>query len=97
MGTYDLSIQAAANSGAVIPAGTGSAVGGAAYGLGSVTVESVAGARVLVLESSVRTDRGESPGFLFVDEHYRQATPFTAKLVGAAFVPLKFAVKPNPL
>jgi len=41
VGTYYLSIQAAANSGAVIPAGAGSAVGGAAYGLGSVTVESV--------------------------------------------------------
>jgi hypothetical protein len=41
VGTYYLSIQAAANSGATVPAGTGSAVGGAAYGLGSVTVESV--------------------------------------------------------
>jgi hypothetical protein len=41
VGTYYLSIQAAADSGAVIPTGTGSAVGGAAYGLGSVTVESV--------------------------------------------------------
>ena len=41
VGTYYLSIQAAANSGAVIPTGFGSAVGGAAYGLGSVTVESV--------------------------------------------------------
>jgi len=41
VGTYYLSIQAAANSGAVINTGFGSAVGGAAYGLGSVTVESV--------------------------------------------------------
>jgi len=41
VGTYYLSIQAAADSGAVINMGTGSAVGGAAYGLGSLTVESV--------------------------------------------------------
>jgi hypothetical protein len=41
VGTYYLSIQATADSGAVVPTGTGSAVGGAAYGLGSVTVESV--------------------------------------------------------
>jgi hypothetical protein len=41
VGTYYLSIQAAADSGAVVNAGTGSAVGGAAYGLGSLTVESV--------------------------------------------------------
>jgi hypothetical protein len=41
VGTYYLSIQAAADSGAVVPTGAGSAVGGAAYGLGSVTVESV--------------------------------------------------------
>jgi hypothetical protein len=41
VGTYYLSIQAAADSGAVINTGIGSAVGGAAYGLGSVTVESV--------------------------------------------------------
>jgi hypothetical protein len=41
VGTYYLSIQAAADSGAVVNTGTGSAVGGAAYGLGSVTVESV--------------------------------------------------------
>jgi len=41
VGTYYLSIQAAADSGAVVPVGAGSAVGGAAYGLGSLTVESV--------------------------------------------------------
>jgi hypothetical protein len=41
VGTYYLSIQAAADSGAVVNLGTGSAVGGAAYGLGSLTVESV--------------------------------------------------------
>ena len=41
VGTYYLSIQAAADSGAVVSAGTGSAIGGAAYGLGSLTVESV--------------------------------------------------------
>jgi len=41
VGTYYISIQAAADSGAVVPLGTGSAVGGAAYGLGSLTVESV--------------------------------------------------------
>ncbi len=41
VGTYYLSIQAAADSGAVVNMGTGSAVGGAAYGLGSLTVESV--------------------------------------------------------
>jgi len=41
VGTYYLSIQAAADSGAVVNMGTGSAVGGAAYGLGSVTIESV--------------------------------------------------------
>ena len=41
VGTYYLSIEAAADSGAVINTGTGSAVGGAAYGLGSVTIESV--------------------------------------------------------
>ena len=41
VGTYYLSIQAAADSGAVVNTGTGSAVGGAAYGLGSLTVESV--------------------------------------------------------
>jgi hypothetical protein len=41
VGTYYMSIQAAADSGAVVPAGSGSAVGGAAYGLGSLTVESV--------------------------------------------------------
>jgi hypothetical protein len=39
VGTY--SIQAAADSGAVVNTRTGSAVGGAAYGLGSVTIESV--------------------------------------------------------
>jgi hypothetical protein len=36
-----MSIQVAADSGAVVSTGTGSAVGGAAYGLGSLTVESV--------------------------------------------------------
>jgi hypothetical protein len=41
VGTYYLSVQAAADSAAVVNAGTGSAVGGAAYGLGSLTVESV--------------------------------------------------------
>jgi hypothetical protein len=41
VGTYYLSIQAAADSSAVVNTGTGSAVGGAAYGLGSLTVESV--------------------------------------------------------
>jgi hypothetical protein len=41
VGTYYMSIQAAADSGAVVNTGTGSAVGGAAYGLGSLTVESV--------------------------------------------------------
>ena len=41
VGTYYLSIQASADSAAVVNAGTGSAVGGAAYGLGSLTVESV--------------------------------------------------------
>ena len=41
VGTYYLSIQAAADSAAVVNTGTGSAVGGAAYGLGSVTIESV--------------------------------------------------------
>jgi hypothetical protein len=41
VGTYYLSIQAAADSSAVVNMGTGSAVGGAAYGLGSVTIESV--------------------------------------------------------
>ena len=41
VGTYYLSIQAAADSGAVVNTGFGSAVGGAAYGLGSVTIESV--------------------------------------------------------
>jgi len=41
VGTYYFSIQAAADSGAVVNTGTGSAVGGAAYGLGSVTIESV--------------------------------------------------------
>lgn len=41
VGTYYMSIQAAASSGATIPTGTGSAIGGAAYGLGSLTVESV--------------------------------------------------------
>lgn len=41
VGTYYMSIQAAADSGAAVPMGTGSAVGGAAYGLGSLTVESV--------------------------------------------------------
>lgn len=41
VGTYYLSIQAAADSGALVSAGTGSAVGGAAYGLGSVTIDSV--------------------------------------------------------
>ncbi|PYV47039.1 MAG: hypothetical protein DMG94_07750 [Acidobacteria bacterium] len=41
VGTYYMSIQAAADSGVVVPLGTGSAVGGAAYGLGSLTVESV--------------------------------------------------------
>ena len=41
VGTYYMSIQAATDSGATVPMGTGSAVGGAAYGLGSLTVESV--------------------------------------------------------
>lgn len=41
VGTWYMSIQAAADSGAVVNTGTGSAVGGAAYGLGSVTMESV--------------------------------------------------------
>src|SRR5437899_9421402 len=41
VGTYYLSIQAAADSAAVVNTGSGSAVGGAAYGLGSVTIESV--------------------------------------------------------
>jgi hypothetical protein len=41
VGTYYLSIQASADSAAVVNTGTGSAVGGAAYGLGSLTVESV--------------------------------------------------------
>src|SRR5712691_11959554 len=41
VGTYYLSIQATVDSGAVVNTGTGSAVGGAAYGLGSLTVESV--------------------------------------------------------
>jgi pantothenate kinase len=41
VGTYYLSVQAAADSSAVVNAGSGSAVGGAAYGLGSLTVESV--------------------------------------------------------
>ena len=41
VGTYYMSIQAAADSAAVVNTGTGSAVGGAAYGLGSVTIESV--------------------------------------------------------
>jgi hypothetical protein len=41
VGTYTVQIQMAVNSGAQIVAGSGSAVGGAAFGLGSVTVESV--------------------------------------------------------
>ena len=41
VGTYYLSVQAAADSNAVVNTGSGSAVGGAAYGLGSLTVESV--------------------------------------------------------
>ena len=41
VGTYYLSIQASADSAALVNTGTGSAVGGAAYGLGSLTVESV--------------------------------------------------------
>lgn len=40
VGTYTVDIQAAVSSGASV-AGLGTAVGGAAYGLGSVTVESV--------------------------------------------------------
>jgi hypothetical protein len=41
VGTYYLSVQAAADSSAVVNTGSGSAVGGAAYGLGSLTIESV--------------------------------------------------------
>ena len=41
VGTWYMSIQATADSAAVVNTGTGSAVGGAAYGLGSVTIESV--------------------------------------------------------
>jgi hypothetical protein len=41
VGTYYLSVQAAADSSAVVNAGSGSGIGGAAYGLGSLTVESV--------------------------------------------------------
>jgi len=41
VGNYTVEIQAAVNSGATIQSGTGTAVGSAAYGLGSLTVESV--------------------------------------------------------
>ncbi|HET9409992.1 MAG TPA: hypothetical protein VFO39_22335 [Candidatus Sulfotelmatobacter sp.] len=41
VGTWYMSIQATADSAAVVNTGTGSAVGGAAYGLGSMTIESV--------------------------------------------------------
>ena len=40
-GTYWVVIQAALDSGASVPTGSGTAVGSAAFGLGSVTVESV--------------------------------------------------------
>jgi hypothetical protein len=41
VGVYDISIQAAVNASATVPTGSGTAVGSAAYGLGSLTVESV--------------------------------------------------------
>src|SRR5260370_15220720 len=68
VGTYYLSIQAAADSGAVVNTGTGSAVGGAAYGLGSVTIESVIGWFTASPSSMVHAratdwNRGGSPGF----------------------------------
>jgi hypothetical protein len=40
-GTYNVVIQAALDSGATVVSGSGTAVGSAAFGLGSVTVESV--------------------------------------------------------
>jgi hypothetical protein len=41
VGVYTVEIQAAVNANATIDSGTGTAVGSAAYGLGSLTVESV--------------------------------------------------------
>ncbi len=41
VGVYKVVIQAAVDSSATVPSGSGSSVGGAAFGLGSVTIESV--------------------------------------------------------
>lgn len=41
VGVYSVSIQAAVDASGTIPAGSGTAIGAAAFGLGSVTVESV--------------------------------------------------------
>jgi hypothetical protein len=41
VGTYTISVEAAVNTNATVPSGSGTAIAGAAYGLGSLTAESV--------------------------------------------------------